>query len=74
MTHDHMTLRECMTASTNLNGLIQAMEALDGDSSKMAQNGLGALLCVISDMSDALATSIGRLDDAADRERRAGTN
>jgi hypothetical protein len=71
MTHNHMTLSECRDASTKLYGLIQAMEALDGDSSKMAQDGLGALLCVISDMSDALADSVGRLDDAADRARRA---
>ena len=65
MIHDHMTLRECQCAATVLDGLVQAMDAIDGDSTPQAFQGRGALLAAIGQYSDALSTSLDRLEDAA---------
>jgi hypothetical protein len=65
MIHDHMTLTECHTASIHLDGLIQAIDVLDGDSTPQAFEGRGALLAVIGQHADALSSSLDRLDMAA---------
>lgn len=67
MTHNRMTLADCQTASVHLNGLIQAMEALDGDSTPQAFQGRGALLVAIGHYSDDLSSSLDRLESAATR-------
>lgn len=64
-------IRGCVAMAARLSGLIQAMEALDGDSTPQAFEGRGALLVTIGKMSEELYNALDKIADEIEDKQNA---
>ena len=59
------TLGDCQTDATIIHGLVQALDLLDGHrrghEARAAINGIGAIMCILTEMCDRLPSDLDAL-------------
>lgn len=68
MIGNRMTLAECHTAATHINGLALALDLVLHEEGNDALNARGAIVSVLVIMTEDLDVSLSRLEDAASRD------